>query len=261
MAHFPLPQRAGQPKTTGAECQITSSGGTTKKVTDGIACYAEFSLYYISLRFFHDNSALLLQHLAAPAEECLALLYSGVLYKYPFAMKNEENFRQFVELRLGISDMEIELLARSDTLHATDLMLGQTQATLEIFSRELDPELYDRQDFLDAVKQLCLRNRKARIRVLVQDPQPAVKRSHRLIELSHRLSSSIDIRRPNQDYNRYNEAFMIADECGLVHFPLADQFEGTSNFYNPVEARRKLDFFNEVWERSESQTEFRRLHI
>ena len=176
-------------------------------------------------------------------------------------MNNEENFRQFVELRLGISDMEIELLARSDTLHATDLMLGQTQSTLEIFSRELDPELYDRQDFLDAVKQLCLRNRKARIRVLLQDPQPVVKRSHRLIELSRRLSSSIEIRQPNPDYSRYNEAFMIADECGLVHFPLADQFEGTSNFYNPVEARRKLDYFNEVWERSESPAEFRRLHI
>ncbi len=176
-------------------------------------------------------------------------------------MKNEEDFSRFVELRLGISDMEIELLARSDTLHATDLMLEQTQATLEIFSRELDPGLYDRQAFLDAVQQLCLRNRKARIRVLVQDPRPAIKRSHRLIELGRRLNSSIEIRQSNQDYNRYNEAFMIADEFGLVHRLLADQYEGTASFYNPVEARRKLDFFTEVWDRSEPHTEFRRLHI
>ncbi|GMQ88527.1 MAG: hypothetical protein BMS9Abin08_1783 [Gammaproteobacteria bacterium] len=176
-------------------------------------------------------------------------------------MNNEENFRQFVELRLGISDMEIELPGRSDTLHATDLMLEQTQATLEIFSRDLDPELYDRQVFLDAVQQLCLRNRKARIRVLVQDPLSPIKRGHRLIELGRRLSSSIEIRQPNQDYHRYNEAFMIADECGLVHRPLADLFEGTANFYNPVEARRRLDYFTEVWDRSEPQTEFRRLHI
>ena len=67
-------------------------------------------------------------------------------------MKNEENFRRFVELRLGISDMEIELLARSDTLYATDLLLEQTQDTVEIFSRELDPALYDRQAFLDAIQ-------------------------------------------------------------------------------------------------------------
>lgn len=176
-------------------------------------------------------------------------------------MNNEENFRQFVELRLGISDMEIELLNRTDTLHATDLMLEQTQATVEIFSRDLDPDLYDRQTFLDALQQLCVRNRKARIRVLVQDPQPPIKRSHRLIELGRRLSSSIEIRQPNEDYRRYNEAFMIADQCGLVHRPLADLFEGSANFYNPVEAQRKLDFFTEVWERSESHPEFRRLHF
>ena len=176
-------------------------------------------------------------------------------------MNNEENFRQFVELRLGISDMVIELLSRSDTLHATDLMLEQTRATLDIFSRDLDPDLYDRQVFIDAAQQLCVRNRKARIRVLVQDPQPAIKRSHRLIELGRRLSSSIEIRQSNSDYHRYNEAFMIADDCGLVHRPLADLYEGTANFYNPVEVRRKLDFFTEVWDRSESHTDFRRLHI
>ena len=176
-------------------------------------------------------------------------------------MNNEENFGQFVELRLGISDIDIELLTRSDTLHATDLMLEQTQATLEIISRDLDPDLYDRQEFLDAVLQLCHRNRLARIRVLVQDPKPPIQRSHRLIELGRRLSSSIEIRQSNPDYHRYNEAFMIADACGIVLRPLADQFEGTANFYNPVEAQRKLDYFTEVWDRSEPQAEFRRLHI
>jgi len=176
-------------------------------------------------------------------------------------MNNEENFDQFVELRLGISDIDIELLTRSDTLHAIDLMLEQTQATLEIFSRDLDPDLYDRQEFLDEITQLCHRNRLARIRVLVQDPGPPVQRSHRLIELGRRLSSSIEIRQSNPDYHRYNEAFMIADECGLVHRPLADLFEGTANFYDPVTARRKLDYFTEVWDRSEPQAEFRRLHI
>lgn len=176
-------------------------------------------------------------------------------------MNSEENFQQFVELRLGISDIDIELLARSDTLHATDLMLEQTQATIEIYSRDLDPDLYDRQEFLDAIQQLCFRNRMARIRVLIQDAKTPIQRNHRLIEVSRRLSSSIEIRQSNPDYQRYNEAFMIADECGLVHRPLADLFEGTANFYNPVAARRKLDYFTEVWDRSEPQTEFRRLHL
>ena len=176
-------------------------------------------------------------------------------------MRNEENFKQFVELRLGISDIEIELLTRAETRHATELMVGQTQGSLDIISRDLDPFLYDRETFLDLLSGLCLRNRQARIRFLVRDPSTPVKKGHRLIELARKLSSSIELRQPHQDYQHFNEACLIADQCGLVHRSLADRFEGTANFYAPVAARRKLDFFTEVWERSESHPEFRRLYL
>ena len=176
-------------------------------------------------------------------------------------MSNEENFKRFVELRLGISDMEIDLLTRAETRHATELMVGQTQATLDIISRDLDPFLYDRETFLDLLSRLCLRNRQARIRFLVRDPSTPVKRGHRLIELGRQLSSSIEFRQPHRDYQHYNEAFLVADQCGLIHRSLADRFEGTANFYDPVVTRRKLDFFTEVWERSESHPEFRRLYL
>jgi len=176
-------------------------------------------------------------------------------------MSNAENFKRFVELRLGISDMEIELLTRAETRHATELMVGQTQASLDITSRDLDPYLYDCEIFLDLLSGLCLRNRQARIRFLVQDPSTPIKRCHRLIELGRKLSSSIEFRQPHQDYQNFNEACLIADQCGLIHRSLADRFEGTANFYDPVAARRKLDFFTEVWERSESHPEFRRLHL
>jgi len=176
-------------------------------------------------------------------------------------MNNEENFLQFTELRLGISDIDIELQARAETCHATDLIVQQCEESLEIFSRELDPELYDREPFLDAVSSLCVKNRMARVRILVQDPSAPVKRGHRLIELGRRISSSIEIRQPHPDYRQHNEAFLIADHCGLITRGFADRYEGTANFYSFIPAQRKLDFFTEVWDRSESHPEFRRLHI
>jgi len=176
-------------------------------------------------------------------------------------MHNEEKFSQFVELRLGISDIEIELLTRTETRHATELMVGQTQTSLDIISRDLDPFLYDGETFLDLLSGLCLANRQARIRFLVQEPATPIKRGHRLIELGRKLSSSIEFRQPHQDYQHFNEACLIADRCGLIHRSLADRFEGTANFYDPVAAKRKLDFFTEVWERSESHPEFRRLYL
>jgi len=176
-------------------------------------------------------------------------------------MSNEENFKRFVELRLGISDIEIELLTRAETRLATELMVGQTQSSLDIISRDLDPVLYDQETFLDLLSRLCRRNRQARIRFLVQDPSTPIKKNHRLIELGRKLSSSIEFRQPHQDYQHFNAACLIADRCGLIHRSLADRFEGTANFYAPVAARRELDFFTEVWERSESHPEFRRLYL
>lgn len=176
-------------------------------------------------------------------------------------MDSEENFRQFTELRLGISDLNIELQTREEACHASELMMQQTTSTVEIFSRELDPVLYDRDEFLKALNLLCVSNRKAQVRVLVQEPMAPVKRGHRMIEMARKFSSSMEIRQPHPDYRHFNEAFFIADACGLIHRGLADRFEGTANFYSPVIAQRKLDFFTEVWERSEAHPEMRRLHI
>lgn len=176
-------------------------------------------------------------------------------------MDAEENFRQFTELRLGISGLEIDLLTRAETRYASRLIVQQCQASVDIFSRDLDAPLYDQEPFLEALGDLCLRTRKARVRILVQDPTTAIRRGHRLIELSRRLSSVIELRQPHPDYRRHNEAFLVADGCGCIHRALADRYEGTVNFYAPVAAQRALAFFTEVWERSESSPEFRRLHL
>ncbi len=176
-------------------------------------------------------------------------------------MNNEDNFRRFVELKLGASDMEIELSSRADARHATDLLVEQAGFSLDIFSRDLDPFIYERAPFLQAVSRLCRDNSKSRIRFLVNDPVAAIRRAPRLIEMSRRLSSSIEIRQPHSDYLNYNEAFLVADECGLIHRDFSDRYEGTVNFYAPVEAARKLAYFIEVWERSTTSPEFRRLYL
>ncbi|MDT8386834.1 MAG: hypothetical protein RQ736_04930 [Thiogranum sp.] len=174
---------------------------------------------------------------------------------------NQDNFRRFVELKLGISDMEIELDSRADARHATDLMVEQATFSLDIFSRDLDPFIYERASILQAISRLCRDNRKNRIRFLVNEPVAATRHAPRLIEMSRKLSSSIEIRQPHPDYLHYNEAFLVADECGLIHRDFSDRYEGTVNFYAPVEAARKLAYFTEVWERSTTSPEFRRLYL
>jgi hypothetical protein len=176
-------------------------------------------------------------------------------------MSNGENFSKFVQLKLGVTALEIELDNRDEAQHATDLMAAQAQNSVEIFSRDLDPALYERESFLEALSALCRFNRQAHIRFLVQEPVDAVRRSPRLVGLARKLSSSFQVRQPHPDYRHFNEAFLIADGCGLIHRGLADRYEGSANFYAPIEAQRKRDFFTEVWDRSEEHPEFRRLYL
>ncbi|GAB4348191.1 MAG: hypothetical protein Kow006_08650 [Gammaproteobacteria bacterium] len=156
-------------------------------------------------------------------------------------------------------NLAIETLAECS---AVSLALAQ-QATrsLHIFSRTLDERLYDTAPFLEALRQLAIRSRYSVIQVLVQQPDHAVKNGHRLIELGRRLSSAIHLRTVHNDFREHNEAFLIADEVGFLHRPLADRFEGRANFHDPLEGRELLRFFNKVWEMSSRDPEHLRLHI
>ncbi|HEX7047171.1 MAG TPA: hypothetical protein VF275_06340 [Gammaproteobacteria bacterium] len=132
---------------------------------------------------------------------------------------------------------------------------------LSIFSRDLEPSVFDTPEFLDAVKNLALSGSKASVRILLIDATRATKDGHRLVELARRLSSYIEIRKPHRDYLDMSEAFMIADERGLLYRKLATRWEGIVDPHDPMQARDKLKLFNDIWQRSHSDPETRQLRI
>lgn len=149
-----------------------------------------------------------------------------------------------------------------DECAAVSLALAQQAArTLHIFTRDLDARLYDKEPFLEAVRQLAIRSRFSEIRILVQGADQAVKNGHRLIELARHLSSYIQIRAVHPEYRDYNQAFLVADERGFLLRSLADRFEGKANFHDPMEARELVRFFTKVWEASSRDPQLQRLHL
>ncbi|HVA54940.1 MAG TPA: hypothetical protein VNI53_03955 [Gammaproteobacteria bacterium] len=143
---------------------------------------------------------------------------------------------------------------------ALQLALG-ARLSLTLFTRDLEPSIYDRQDFVTAVQQLALRSRYSHIRILVIDPTAAIKDGHRLIELGRRLSSFIEFRRPTPEQTKRSDCFLIIDETGLLYRPLADRYEGFADPDNAFEARMHLREFDAIWEQSEPESEFRRLGL
>ena len=95
----------------------------------------------------------------------------------------------------------------------------------------------------------------------MKDSGNAVKYGHRLIPLSQRLTSFIEVRKVADDFKDYNEAFLIADETGYVHRKHADRFEGVAQFNAVKEAVNLLIFFNEVWRNSAPDPDLRRIYL
>lgn len=140
-------------------------------------------------------------------------------------------------------------------------MAQQAARTLHIFSRDLDPAVFDSAEFEEAVSALARHSQYSRIHILVQDSSRVVLHGHRLVNLAQRLSSKIEIRKPIAEYADINRAFFVADEAGYISRQLADRYEAVANFNDRLSARDLVGFFTEVWERSQQDSQLRRLHL
>jgi hypothetical protein len=166
----------------------------------------------------------------------------------------------YSEMILGQFQEPINLADSEAQRRAAVALALQARRTVDIFTRDLDKKIYDNKDFLDGLQNLAVNNR-GLIRILVKDSSKAVKYGHRLIPLSQRLSSFIEVRKVADDYKEYNEAFLIADEIGFAHRKHADRFEGVARFNAAKEATSLLIFFNEVWRNSAPDPDLRRIYL
>ena len=167
----------------------------------------------------------------------------------------------FDEFTIGDDSGPIRLAGREENAAAAARLAGEARRSLHLFTRDLDPALYDRPGFLDPVRRLATTGRRARFEILVLDSRRALLDGHRLIELGRRLSSCIEMRKLHPDYGDRLETFLIADERALLYRRQSDLFEGKVEFNAPAEAAQLIKLFNEAWARSGPDPELRRLHV
>ena len=163
------------------------------------------------------------------------------------------------DYRLGETDKLLQLEKRADNILVANHMANQCQRSLNIISRKLDPVLFDTIEFYDAVKYLALRHRKAQIQIIVFEPDAIVKRGHRLLELSGKLSSSIELRKAHYSFNDYNECLMVADATGYIHRENCERYEGTLNFKDRRRSNILLKQFTDMWELATPDPNFRKM--
>ena len=132
---------------------------------------------------------------------------------------------------------------------------------ISIYTPDLEPGIYDHDDFLEVAKRLVLAKRYARIRVLISDPARAVRNGNRFVGLGRRLKSYVEFRNVHPDYRQHREAFLVADDTALLTRVDGYKWEGIADTYEPPNARRCLQLFEEIWNASEAEHEFRELKV
>jgi predicted GNAT family N-acyltransferase len=131
-----------------------------------------------------------------------------------------------------------------------------------IYTRDLDPALYDTEPVLDALKRLAISQRGARIRMLVQEPQHAAKRGHRLVTLAQRLPSVFSFRTPTEEEDlQFPSAFLTNDTRGYYFRVLGNRYEGEAVNHASGRNAQLREYFNQAWERSEPSEDLRLLAL
>ena len=141
-------------------------------------------------------------------------------------------------------------------------VIGGARRELAVMTRDLDAELFEHDDVLEALKRLAVSTPNVRIRFLVLEPTRASGEAHRLIALAQRLTSVFAFRAPVEEIDRhYPGAFITNDRGGWYERALASRYDGEGASRARARSAQLLARFDEVWERSEPATDMRRLEI
>ena len=168
----------------------------------------------------------------------------------------------FSNYELGKSTQgSLKIETRQENAEATLELVKQCKQKLAIVSHDLDPYIYDQIDLVDAMRKLAIRNRHVEIRILVFEPELVVRRGHKLLDLAGKVSSFIQMRKPSKDYDKFNEAVLIADEVGYLFRENAERYKAKLNFNSRRESKYLLEVFDSMWETAKPDPNLRRMLI
>lgn len=160
-----------------------------------------------------------------------------------------------------MSDDRRELESWTDNQAAAVEVAKVARRALRLLSYDLEPQIYGEPEFIEAVRAIATSGRFASVRVLVQDSARAARDGHRLVELARRLPTFIELRKPHTDHRGLIEAYLVADERALLYRKQADRYEGFVDVDDPLQARRLVREFDQVWGRATPDPELRRLGL
>ncbi|WP_439101472.1 GNAT family N-acetyltransferase [Congregibacter sp.] len=146
----------------------------------------------------------------------------------------------------------------------SELVVAQARLArreLRILSPKLDNRVFDQEDLVSAIRLFLRGGNLSHVQVLVQDARAIVQRGHRLLALSRRLPSRIEIRRLAEHPQWNDDTLVIRDRDSVLELPGKGVDAG---FYRPEDRPRSeaaINRFDELWRLGQIDPEFRALSL
>lgn len=140
-------------------------------------------------------------------------------------------------------------------------MVAQGSRSALLFTRMLDPLLYNNSVFAEGLLQLLRANPRSYCQVLVQDAENFAAQDSRLIAVAQTLSSYMQLRIVPEEAKKELQAFLVVDGLAYVRRPNSAIYEGEACFYSPREARDLSYLFDQWWQQGSELGAARRLYI
>jgi len=151
---------------------------------------------------------------------------------------------------------------RAEAVAVTTAVVAQARRSLVIYSRALDPGLWDTPPVIESLRRFATRQAGAQVQVLLQDAGTPQRALAPLIGLGQRLPSVLAFREVQDPVDvSYTAAFVANDDHGYYHRPLGHRFDGEAGLAHAGRARQLRHEFTQMWERSRPVSEYRALGL
>ena len=159
-------------------------------------------------------------------------------------------------------DRPLAVEDREAAVAATVAVVSDARRRLSIYSRALDPGLYDHPRVLEALRRFAVAGGGPVVRVLLQDALAVQRAQAPLLGLAQRLPSVFAMREVEDPVDRSWPSALIASDTGGYYFrPLGHRFDGETGHGARARSRQLTGGFDEVWERARPCSELRALGL
>jgi predicted GNAT family N-acyltransferase len=157
---------------------------------------------------------------------------------------------------------ELPVGGRDETAAARLQVLGATRHQLSMYLPLLGNDSYASVEELTELRRIAISSRIAQIRIVLHDPEVALRNDHRLIALAQRLPSAVQIRMPVDEADlAYASAYLLNDVGGYLFLPEASRPQGRAALHDRAAQAPLRQHFDAVWERAERATALQTLNI